>query len=150
MSTTMGGFIDSISHHGIKGMRWGVRRSDAQLARARGSEPEPKNRAERRAADRAKSQSQSKAEAEKRLSDAELRRAVERMRLEQEYRRMTAEPKSKTWRDEGKEFAASLAVDMAKRSARTLAQRATDQQTDKIAKALGLPSGGKKKKKSKD
>lgn len=36
--------LDELAHYGVKGMKWGVRRSDAQLARSRGGQPEKKER----------------------------------------------------------------------------------------------------------
>lgn len=69
-------------HYGIKGMKWGVRRTEAQLARARG-----------------KKQSSSTEEHEdykkahdsksvKSMSDTELRNRLNRLQMEQQYSRL--------------------------------------------------------------
>jgi hypothetical protein len=62
-------------HHGILGMKWGVRRTEAQLSRARGP-----------------SKSDSDGESKKSvkdMSDDELRKAVNRLNLEQQYTRLS-------------------------------------------------------------
>lgn len=130
---------DYLTHHGIKGMRWGVRRTEEQLRRARGEIPSDKKqksseeRARRKEAffsptvkvgkdkanispaqktfkeaqnisDRAASLSSRRSEKKARkaqaerakaleesissMSDAELKRLVERMRLEDSYASM--------------------------------------------------------------
>ena len=58
-----------LSHHGVKGMRWGVRRSRKQLARSAGAQ---------------------KRKSVKDLSDEELRKAVNRMNMEQQYTRLSS------------------------------------------------------------
>ena len=65
---------DFLEHYGVKGMRWGVRRSKQQLQ---------DNRQNRQAA-----RPQSKA---RKMSDAELKTRVERLRLEREYVKITKE-----------------------------------------------------------
>lgn len=62
---------DVIEHHGVKGMRWGVRRSDDQLARANGS-----SRAEKKAA-------KVKAKADKKAAAAKEDQEIAEARLRQ-------------------------------------------------------------------
>ena len=71
-----------LSHHGIKGMKWGVRRTEAQLARARG-------RAERKGWSKDASEVAGiKTKSVKEMSNAELRKMNERIQLEQQYSRL--------------------------------------------------------------
>lgn len=58
---------NQLTHYGVKGMRWGVRRSKAQLSRSR----------KKRGDDASK------------YSDEELKRKVARMNLEKQYSQMT-------------------------------------------------------------
>jgi len=58
-----------LEHHGVRGMKWGVRRSRRQLARAAGA------RGRKSAKD---------------LSDDELKKAVNRMNMEQQYTRLSS------------------------------------------------------------
>lgn len=60
-------------HYGIKGMKWGVRRTEAQLARAKGSKKEDISS----------------------MSDDELRRRVNRLNMEQQYKKLTESSTSK-------------------------------------------------------
>jgi len=70
-----------LSHHGIKGMRWGVRRSNAQLA----STSEDKTRA-LATATQIKSNRGSTAS----VSNKELQHLLNRMNLEQQHSKMVA------------------------------------------------------------
>lgn len=79
-----------LTHHGVKGMRWGVRRSKEQLGRSRG---------------RRSSKSEDYTEARKikkkkvsQMSNAELKKINERTRLEQEYSRLNPSAVSKGWK----------------------------------------------------
>lgn len=86
----------ALAHHGIKGMRWGIRRTPAQLG----------HRAPSKTAKRAREQSGRSAGSKKNvheLSDAELREAISRLELEKRYRELarSSEP-PKT--NEGKKF----------------------------------------------
>lgn len=71
-----------LRHYGVKGMRWGVRRSAQQLARAR---------AERREAGKSEDKKRHDSNRKKgpnALSDKELQALVTRMNTEQNYSRM--------------------------------------------------------------
>lgn len=68
-----------ISHYGVKGMKWGVRRSQAQLDRA------AKRRSNSPAAKRKEAKS---------MSDAELRSSINRLQMEKQYVDLTADKKT--------------------------------------------------------
>lgn len=94
---------NELVHHGIKGMKWGVRRTEAQLARARGNT---------KSDEKTSSTSTKKAEPKKRkkmpeMSDEELRRVVNRLQLEQQYRNLNPEKVSV-----GKKFANKVVKDV--------------------------------------
>lgn len=76
-----------LTHYGIKGMRWGVRRTEAQLARTRKKteswSPEAKEAHEIRK------------KSPKQMTNSELKKINERTRLEQEYSRLNPSKISK-------------------------------------------------------
>lgn len=65
---------NSLYHYGILGMKWGRRRTPAELARARRSKP--------------KSETPDR-NSVKTMSDDELRRRVNRLQMEQQYTKLT-------------------------------------------------------------
>lgn len=72
----------ALVHYGILGMKWGVRRSKAELARARGKKTsdsgDDSDDKKQTTAKRSKSISE--------MSDDELRKTVQRLQLERQYR----------------------------------------------------------------
>lgn len=83
---------DILEHYGVKGMRWGVRRTDAQLnraAKARKSETGDKKPS-------GESKSGTKTSTDKvsasSLSDAQLRKKIERINMENQYAKLTEKP----------------------------------------------------------
>lgn len=142
-----------LEHHGVKGMKWGVRRSKEQLgyrtpvkkkklkqkslasmrsklaktkaalAEAKSKkEPQPKVEKKRRL-----TQKQTIKEAKKKsktMSDEELRKAVNRIKLEQEYVKLNTPSKTR-----GEKFVSSI-KDMGTKALKDAAQ----EQTSKYAK----------------
>ena len=77
---------DELVHYGIKGMRWGVRRTEVQLARARGQRVASATKA----TDTKKKSTSAKRKISD-MSDEELDRAVRRLQLEKRYRELNPE-----------------------------------------------------------
>lgn len=92
---------NELYHHGVKGMKWGVRRSPAQLGHptskgkktGRFSFGKKKKPVEKRV------DSEPKKKSVKDMSDTELREVISRMRLEQDYANLSSSQVSK-----GKKF----------------------------------------------
>lgn len=103
----MWNYNNELYHHGIKGMKWGVRRTDAQLGHDTGKIDLQKtkkkvdaagtivnetrninNAASKKAQKKAQKQKLSEA---KTMSDQELRERVNRLNMEQQYVRMSTE-----------------------------------------------------------
>lgn len=84
---------DELMHYGVPGMKWGVRRTPAQLGRKKTSSSKSlfgKKKSKPKAKAKAKSESSKKETAQKpktvkEMSDEELNAAIRRMQLEQTY-----------------------------------------------------------------
>lgn len=101
---------NSLAHYGIKGMRWGVTRTDAQIAKA-----EAKRKAETHedAATANAAKSKIKSSGTDALSNKELQGLVNRMNLEQQYSKLSGSSQSKT-KQTGKKFVTDVLVNSAK------------------------------------
>lgn len=152
-------YNDSITHYGIKGMRWGIRRTDAQLGRSSGSTMDKRNRrlsavgrvvsaAKRRQAEGAASRKEAsieKQEARKtpkekvsELKSEELRARIDRLNLEKQYVSLMAEKTPKRFQASKKligEILSSTAKDVG-----------TAYATKLLKDALDIPYKGKKEK----
>lgn len=72
-----------LEHHGIKGMKWGVRRSEAQLAKVRGHSSKSSD-------DKNEISARKVAVKNRRtMSDADLKERINRLKLEKEFKNLT-------------------------------------------------------------
>jgi hypothetical protein len=83
---------DYLAHYGILGMKWGVRRTPAQLARARRRSTTDESHEDYKKAHTSKSI--------KSMSDAELRNRLNRLQMERQYSQLSESSVNK-----GKEYA---------------------------------------------
>lgn len=78
---------NELAHYGILGMKWGIRRTEAQLARARGKKTPDEDASD----DYKKAHSKKSV---KSMSDKELRDRLNRLNMEQQYKKLTTPEKS--------------------------------------------------------
>lgn len=115
-----------LTHHGIKGMRWGVRRTPAQLARANGgsSGKGPAAAPKKVIGEGDKTHYKPKVKAEE-LSDKELKNRIQRIENERKYNQLTAKQKSA-----GRKFVEDILINSSKQA---LTSFATKQMTNLIS-----------------
>lgn len=95
---------NELQHHGIKGMKWGVRRTRAQLGYS--SSPRKTEKQTQKV-----SSKQQRKEAMKKMSDAELRNRINRIQMEKQYMQLT-EPQLSP----GKKFVKDVLTNAAKQT----------------------------------
>ena len=110
---------DILEHYGIKGMRWGVRRSDAQLERARGKSAESSDDA-KKVSSVARKLSESGGDTSV-LTNQDLKVYNERLNLEQNFKNLQARQNQKS-KSKGREFAENIVLDVAKETIKGLAK----------------------------
>ena len=116
---------DFLEHFGVKGMRWGVRRSRRELARAAGKRDDAESKSNSTRASKTKSKSESKSSNKKvrvqDLSDADLRARLNRMSMEKQYAELTR-PAANPLKSAGKKIAGNVVRGVAEQTLRNLGQ----------------------------
>lgn len=103
---------EELQHYGVKGMRWGVRRTSKQLARAKKERSEDAKNKERGQAKIKKSGTDA-------LSNKELREVTNRINLENNYKSATANAK----RSGGRKFVGEVLKGQGKSQANQLVNK---------------------------
>ena len=105
---------DELYHHGIKGMKWGVRRTPAQL----GHKPSKLTTSQRKSE-------------MKKMSDTELRNRINRIQMEKQYMQLTAPEVSA-----GKKFVKDVLVNAAKQTATSYVSKYMNKGLEAVMKEL--------------
>lgn len=113
---------DELLHYGILGMKWGVRRTPEQLRRARG---------ELKSESSSKQTSSKKSRSLSDLSDDELKKKVQRLQLEEQYKRLNPERVSA-----GKKFAKKILNDVVVPAATEVGKNMVREMLNDAAKSL--------------
>lgn len=103
-----------IRHHGILGMKWGIRRTPAQLGH-----DTSKKGTDRKSSESSKKSSDSGQKTVKEMSDEELRSMIKRLELEKRYSDLS-KPKEKAKMFDGKRFM----VDVLEKSGKNISTQA--------------------------
>ena len=104
---------NELKHHGVKGMKWGVRRSQAKLDRI------AKKAAKKGWSDDAKSAAEIKTKRLYQMSNTELKKLNERTRLEKEYKNLNEQKKMA-----GEKFVSNLLKESSKELAKEYTKKA--------------------------
>lgn len=101
--------VDEIlEHHGIKGMKWGVRNRRVSTSSSTSSKPQSeRDTTSKESKARARSWSKQYTNRDK-MSNEELKKSVDRLRLENEFGRLSSEASAST-KSSGKKIAAKYA-----------------------------------------
>ena len=105
-------YDDYLMHHGVKGMKWGVRRSKSQLARASRKSDKKSDREEEKSQSKASKSKTSFKKHVKSLSTAELDQRINRLKKENEYKELLAKDNDKFY--SGKKFVNEVMRDAGK------------------------------------
>lgn len=146
-----------LEHHGVKGMKWGVRKAEsaARVARAKRKERKEKRterkkaRAEQRQ-ERRETRAAKRADAKKaknpasQMSDSQIKERVNRMNLEAQYNRLSKEAYGNTSKGKVENFVKKQGVQLLEKQLQKQANRAIDAG---IEKALGAATAKAAKKK---
>lgn len=130
-----------LEHYGIPGMKWGRRRSDAQLAKSRKGKKSKDGDGEPEKKVVGKTKTSGKKASE--MSDKQLQSVINRMNMEQNYARMTAPPPTRTKRL--MQTTSKIVADSATSIARTqLTKAGNDAVTSFIGASMAKKAAGKK------
>ena len=91
-------------HHGILGMKWGVRRNGSTISSSKS--------VRKVSTGKTSSKKENQQSAVKKMSDAELRQKINRMQMEKQYNQLT-----KTEISTGKKFVSDILTNAAKQTA---------------------------------
>lgn len=117
---------NELTHYGILGMKWGVRRSKSQLARAKGS-------SKKSSSDENTSEDYKKAHSSKSvktMSDRELRDRINRIQMEKQYKQLTSSETSA-----GRKFVQDVVLNAAKQTATSYVSKYMTKGVDTLLKA---------------
>lgn len=149
-----------LAHHGIKGQKWGVRRTKAQLGYKTSGKKHKKTAKQtsstargKKVAKKAKagvkksSKKKSSSEDISKLSNEELRKRTERLRLEAEYMRLAPKPKKSV----GKRIADAAVNDVLVPALKESGKKALSAYAQKkLGEALGVPIGKEQQRRRRD
>ena len=149
-----------LAHHGIKGQKWGVRRTKAQLGYKTSDKKHKKTAKQTSSTARGKtvakkakagvkksSKKKSSSEDISKLSNEELRKRTERLRLEAEYMRLAPKPKKSV----GKRIADAAVNDVLVPALKESGKKALSAYAQKkLGEALGVPIGKEQQRRRRD
>jgi len=129
---------DILEHYGVKGMKWGVRRSREQI------DADSADKAVARELNKKIKKNRGNTNA---LSNQELQSVITRMNLEQQYSNLTTKQNGKSAAQKGAEWAVDFATSTANTQFRNATNKVLSYQVEQaLIKKGALPESKKKKK----